>query len=147
MSSPNETSLARRTVLAGGALGLFVATAAHAQIDPLPAWNEGPAKQAILSFVKETTDAASPKFVPSAERIATFDQDGTLWVEKPIYTQVLYCLDRVPVVVKEKPELANVEPFKTVLSGDREAIAKLTMEDLLKIVAATITGMSVEDYT
>ena len=90
---------------------------------------------------------SSPRFVPQEERIATFDQDGTLWVEHPIYTQVLYCLDRVPAVVKEKPELANVEPFKTVLSGDREAIAKLTMEDLLRIVAATITGMSVEDYT
>jgi len=90
---------------------------------------------------------SSPRFVPQEERIATFDQDGTLWVEHPMYTQVVYCLDRVSVVAKEKPELANIEPFKTVLSGDREAIAKLTMEDLLKIVAATITGMSVEDYT
>jgi len=90
---------------------------------------------------------SSPRFVPQEERIATFDQDGTLWVEHPMYTQVVYCLDRVSVVAKEKPELANVESFKTVLSGDREAIAKLTVEDLLKIVAATITGMSAEDYT
>ena len=64
--------------------------------------------------------------MPPAERIATFDQDGTLWVEHPMYTQVMYCLDRVPAVVKAKPELANVEPFKTVMSGDRAAIAKLT---------------------
>ena len=82
--------------------------------------------------------------MPPEERIATFDQDGTLWVEHPMYTQVMYCLERVPAVVKAKPELANVEPFKTVLSGNREAIAKLTMKDLEKILAATLTGMSVE---
>ncbi len=64
--------------------------------------------------------------MPEAQRIATFDQDGTLWVEKPMYAQILYCLDRVPAVVKAKPELANVEPFKTVMSGDREAIARLS---------------------
>ena len=62
--------------------------------DPLPSWNDGPAKQAIVDFVKATTDSASPKFVPPEERIATFDQDGTLWVEHPMYTQVIYCLDR-----------------------------------------------------
>ena len=84
--------------------------------------------------------------MPPAERIATFDQDGTLWVEHPIYTQVVYCFDRVPAVVKEKPELANEEPFKTVLSGDREAIAKLSMDDLLKIVGATLTGMDVDTF-
>ena len=77
---------------------------------------------------------SSPNFVPPEERIATFDQDGTLWVEHPMYSQVLYCLDRVPDVVKAKPELANVEPFKTVLSGDREAIAKLSTHDLEKIL-------------
>jgi phosphoglycolate phosphatase-like HAD superfamily hydrolase len=86
------------------------------------------------------------KFVPPEERIATFDQDGTLWVEHPMYTQVVYCLDRVPAVVKEKPELAKVEPFKTVLSGSRAAIAKLPMDDLFKILAATLTGMSVEEF-
>src|SRR5262245_36887946 len=119
---------------------------AWAQTDPLPSWNEGPAKQAIVAFVKETTDAANPRFVPPADRIATFDQDGTLWVEKPIYSQVVYCLDRVPVVVKEKPELANVEPFRTVMSGNREAIGHLTEEDLIKIAMATLTGMPVDDF-
>ena len=68
--------------------------------------------------------------MPPAERIATFDQDGTLWVEHPMYTQVMYCLDRVPAVVKAKPELAKVEPFKTVMSGNREAIAKLPMKQI-----------------
>ena len=112
----------------------------------MPSWNEGPTKQAILDFVKATTDQASPKFVPAEERVATFDQDGTLWVSHPMYTQVMFCLDRVPAVVKAKPELAKVEPFKTVLSGNREAMAKLSMKDLEKILAATLTGMSVDEF-
>jgi phosphoglycolate phosphatase-like HAD superfamily hydrolase len=84
--------------------------------------------------------------VPPAERIATFDQDGTLWVSHPMYSQVMYCLDRVSAVVKAKPKLAKVEPFKTVLSGNREAMAKFTMKDLEKILAATLTGMSVDEF-
>jgi phosphoserine phosphatase len=84
--------------------------------------------------------------VPPEARIATFDQDGTLWVEHPMYSQVMYCLERVPAVVKAKPELAKVEPFKTVLSGNREAMAKLSMKDLEKILAATLTGMSVDEF-
>lgn len=99
-----------------------------------------------VNFVKATTDKSSPDFVPLEARIATFDQDGTLWVEHPMYGQVVYSLDRVPAVVKAKPELANVEPFKTVLSGDREAMAKLTTHDLEKILAATLTGMTVDTF-
>ena len=125
---------------------LLVVGHAQAQTDPLPSWSDGPAKKAIVEFVQVTTDKASPKFAPPEARIATFDQDGTLWVEQPMYTQVLYCLDRVPAVVTKKPELKNVEPFKTVMSGNREAIAKLSMPDLIKILAATLTGMSVEDF-
>jgi phosphoglycolate phosphatase-like HAD superfamily hydrolase len=135
-----------RAVLIAGVLTLFAATAARAQTDPLPSWNDGATKQAIVGFVKETTTTGGPRFVPPAERIATFDQDGTLWVEKPIYTQVTYCLDRVPLLVKEKPGLAEVEPFKTVMSGNREAIARLPMEDLEKIFVATSTGMSVDEF-
>jgi phosphoglycolate phosphatase-like HAD superfamily hydrolase len=112
----------------------------------LPSWNDGGAKQAIFDFVRATTDRSSPSYVPPEERIAVFDQDGTLWVEHPMYTQVVYCLERVPVVVAKKPELKNVEPFKTVLSGNREAMAKLSMHDLEKILAATLTGMSVEEF-
>ncbi len=114
--------------------------------DPLPSWNEGPAKKAIVDFVKVTTDKASPKFVPPEARVATFDQDGTLWVSHPVYSQLMYCFDRVPALVKAKPELANVEPFKTVMSGDREAMAKLTMPDVEKIAVATLTGMSTDDF-
>jgi hypothetical protein len=114
--------------------------------DPLPSWNEGPTKQAIIEFVQATTDKSNPKFVPPEARLATFDQDGTTWVEQPMYTQVMYCLARVPVLAKEKPELKNVEPFKTVLSGNREAMAKLSMQDLEKILAATLTGMTVDEF-
>ncbi|RYD77804.1 MAG: haloacid dehalogenase-like hydrolase, partial [Verrucomicrobiaceae bacterium] len=130
-----------------GVLTLILAglTAGQAQ-DPLPSWNDGPAKQAIVDFVKATTESGGAKYVPPEERIATFDQDGTLWVEHPAYTQLMYCLDRVGTVVKEKPALATVEPFKTVLSGDHEAIAKLPMEDLEKIAIATLTGMTSEQF-
>ena len=118
--------------------------------DPLPSWTDGPAKQAILEFVKATTSQGSPQFVPQEARIATFDQDGTLWVEHPMYTQVMYCLERVPDLVKAKPELAEVAPFSTVLEllhGDRAAMEKLTMDDLMKILAATLTGMSVDEFS
>ena len=114
--------------------------------DPLPSWNDGAAKTAIVEFVQATTAQGSPKFVAPAERIATFDQDGTLWVEQPMYAQMLYAFDRVPAIVKAKAELANVEPFKTVLSGNRAAIAKLSMGDLFKVLAATLTGMSTDEY-
>jgi phosphoserine phosphatase len=132
-------------IWAFAALPLGTAAQAQAQ-DPLPSWNDGPGKQAILDFVQATTDQASPKFVPPEARIATFDQDGTLWVEHPMYTQVVYCLERVPAVVAKRPELKNVEPFKTVLSGNRQAMAKLSMQDLEKILAATLTGMTVDEF-
>jgi phosphoglycolate phosphatase-like HAD superfamily hydrolase len=112
----------------------------------LPSWNDGPAKQAILDFVRATSDRLSPSYVVLKERIAVFDQDGTLWVEHPMYTQVVYCLDRVPDVMAKNPELKNREPFKTVLSGNREAIARLPLRDLEKILAATLSGMTVEEF-
>ena len=113
----------------------------------LPSSNDGAAKQAIVDFVRATSDRSSPNYAVPEERIAVFDQDGTLWVEHPMYTQVVYCLDRVPDVVAKKPELKNREPFKTVLSGNREAIARLPMQDLYKILAATMSGMTVEEFT
>jgi phosphoserine phosphatase len=115
----------------------------------LPSWNDGPAKQAIFEFVKQTTTRGSPQFVPPEARIATFDQDGTLWVEHPIYSQVMYCLERVPDLLKAKPELKNTPPFNTVLEllhGDRAAMEKLNQKDFEVIAAATLTGMSVEDF-
>jgi hypothetical protein len=149
-SESSQANLGRRSMLvAATAVAAALSsteTKAQTPTAALASWNDGPAKQAIVDFVKATTDQASTKFVPPAERIATFDQDGTTWVEYPIYSQLVYCLDRVPAVVKAKPELATVEPFKTVLSGDRAAMAKFTMPDLEKIVVATLTGMSVDDF-
>jgi phosphoglycolate phosphatase-like HAD superfamily hydrolase len=127
-------------------VSLLASTGARAQGPWLSSWNEGPAKQAIVKFVQATTDASSAQFVPPAQRIATFDQDGTLWVEHPVYSQVVYCLDRVPALVKQQPQLAGIEPFKTVLSGDRQAMARLSTDDLLKIIGVTLTGMSVEQF-
>src|SRR4029079_11817856 len=137
-----------RLVTLYAAAALLIATAGRvaAQTDPLPSWNNGPVKKAIVDFVQATTTQGSPTLLPPAERIATFDQDGTLWVEHPMYTQVLYCLDRVPALVKERPELKDVEPFKTVLSGNKDAIAKLPLKDLEKILVATMTGMSVDEF-
>jgi len=112
----------------------------------LASWNDGPAKQAIIDFVRATTDPSTPKFVPPQERIAAFDQDGTLWVEHPMYTFMTYCFERVPILVKAKPRLKDVEPFKTVLSGNREEMAKLTTPELEKILAAALTGMTVEEF-
>jgi phosphoglycolate phosphatase-like HAD superfamily hydrolase len=140
----------RQNLLAIALVGVvaFTSTSTHAQ-DPLASWNDGPAKQAIVEFVKATTNQGGPQFVPPEARVATFDQDGTLWVEHPMYTQVTYCLERVPSLVKAKAELAKVAPFSTVLEvlhGDRAAMEKLTMDDLMKILAATLTGMSVDDF-
>ena len=128
------------------ASSILLGSQVQAQTDPLPSWNDGPAKKAIIDFVQATTTQGGPKFVPPPDRVATFDQDGTLWVEHPMYSQVMYCLERVPALVKAKPELAKIEPFKTVMSGNREAIAKLPLKDLEKILAATLTGVSVEEF-
>ena len=147
--SVNRRNLASSLALLPALTGTLLSSSARAQVtqgDPLASWNDGPAKQAIIDFVRVTTDRSSPKFVPPEQRIATSDQDGTLWVEYPMYTQVLYCLERVPAVVAQKPELKNVEPFKTVLSGDQEAIAKLSVHDLEPIIFATLFGMSVTEY-
>ncbi|HVS37133.1 MAG TPA: HAD family hydrolase [Gemmataceae bacterium] len=141
--------IALGAMLAAVAAAPFVVrgSAPEPAADPLPSWNDGPAKKALLDFVRTTTDKASPQYVAPEQRIATFDQDGTLWVEHPMYTQVVYCLERVPAVVKEKPELKDVEPFKTVLSGDQEAIAKLSMKDLEQILAATLTGVTTDEFS
>ncbi|MDI9847534.1 HAD family hydrolase [Rhodoblastus sp. 17X3] len=145
--------MSRRSLLAAWAVlpalsGLLRPASAQAgdATNPLPSWNDGPAKKAILDFIRVTTDPASKDFVPPEERIATFDQDGTLWVEQPIYAQVIFCLDRVPAVVKAKPELAGIEPFKTVLTGDFEKIGKLSPHDFEKIAMATLTGMDVDTF-
>jgi phosphoglycolate phosphatase-like HAD superfamily hydrolase len=149
-SGINRRVVLSTLVLLPALCGLLLPASAPAQLVTssalLPSWNDGSAKQAIFDFVRATIDRSSPNHVLPEDRIAVFDQDGTLWVEHPMYTQVVYCLERVPAVVAKRPELKNVEPFKTVLSGNREAMAKLSLRDLEKILAATLTGMSVEEF-
>src|SRR5207248_11773182 len=121
INKPKETMKPIHKIITLLAIAFAGLTTAYAE-DPLPSWNDGPAKQAIVDFVKATTETGGANFVALEERIATFDQDGTLWVEHPMYSQVMYCFHRVGALMKEKPELKDVEPFKTVISGDREAI-------------------------
>jgi phosphoglycolate phosphatase-like HAD superfamily hydrolase len=145
-SMVNRRTLLSTLPLVAYAPALLATAQAQEAANGLASWNDGPAKQAILDFVRATTDQASSKFVPASERIAVFDQDGTLWVEHPMYTFMTYCFERVPIVVKAKPALKEVEPFKTVLSGNRGEIAKLTTPDLEKILAAALTGMTLEEF-
>lgn len=136
----------RRAARLAAAMAMLLLAGPAPADDALPSWNEGRAKAAIVEFVRVTTTPGSPSFVPVAERIATFDQDGTLWVEHPFYAQLAFCLARVPLLVKARPELAKVEPFRTVMSGDRAALGKLSVKDLETIAVATLTGMSVETF-
>lgn len=145
-----KSGVARRSLLVGGATAVVVASVAEyaggAQIqtptDPLASWNDGPAKQAVLDFVRATTDRASKDFVAPEDRIAAFDQDGTLWVEHPLYTQAMFALGRVHALAQQHPAWKTDEPFRSVLSGNPEALAKLTETDWMVIVAATHAGMS-----
>ena len=114
--------------------------------DVLPSWNDGTAKQAILAFVKQTTTPGGPKFIEPANRIAAFDQDGTTWVEQPAYTQVMFAFDQLAAMAAKDQQLKETEPFKTVLSGDSAAIAKLEVPELLKVVTLTHSGMTVEAF-
>ena len=141
------TSSARRAAIIVAAFQFtFVGAPVAAQTAPLPSWNDGPAKQAILDFVRATTDRSSSQFVKPDERIATFDNDGTLWCEQPMYFQLLFALDRVKVMSPQHPEWKTTEPFKSVLERDEAAIEKFTEQDFEKIVAVTHSGMTVEAF-
>jgi phosphoglycolate phosphatase-like HAD superfamily hydrolase len=117
-----------------------------AQSVVLPSWNEGPTKQAILEFVRAASDPSSPQYVAPENRIATFDQDGTLWVEHPLYTQGVFALDRVKLLAPEHPEWKKEEPYKSIIEGNTEAIAKFGEEDWAQIIAVTHSGMSIEAF-
>jgi phosphoglycolate phosphatase-like HAD superfamily hydrolase len=125
---------------------LLAFSLAYAQSDPLPSWNDGPARQAIVELVRATTQPGSPKFVAPEARIATFDNDGTLWVEQPIYTQATFAFDRVAALAPRHPEWKDQQPFKAILSRDRAAMAKFGLQDLEKVLAVTHTGMSVDAF-
>jgi phosphoserine phosphatase len=128
------------------ALGLAFMTRALAGTDPLPSWNDGSARQAILEFVRKTTDPSSPTFVPPAERIATFDNDGTLWTEHPMYTQLAFALDRIKALAPEHPEWKDKQPFKAVLDNDMKALAAAGEKGLVELVMTSHAGMSTADF-
>jgi len=118
-----------------------------AQADGLPSWNDGAVKRAILEFIARTTTQGGPDWVPVPERIACFDNDGTLWTEQPIYFQIAFAFDRVKAMVSRHPEWRTREPFKSVLADDRTALAALGEKGFIDIVAATHAGMTTEEFT
>jgi phosphoglycolate phosphatase-like HAD superfamily hydrolase len=114
--------------------------------DPLPSWNDGASKQAIIDFVDRVTREGGPDFVPLAERIATFDNDGTLWAEQPIYFQVTFALDEVRRLAPQWPEWKDKEPFRSVIAGDLRALLTAGEKDLLAIMAVTHTGITTAEF-
>jgi phosphoglycolate phosphatase-like HAD superfamily hydrolase len=122
------------------------AAAACAQDASLPSWNEGPAKQAIVDFVRKATDRNGPDFVEPGERIAAFDNDGTLWVEQPLYTQVVFAADRVRELAPAHPEWKTKEPFQSLLVRGDAALADFSIQDFAKVVAETHAGMTVDAF-
>ncbi len=114
--------------------------------DPLPSWNEGKTKAAILNFVANTTNQSHPDYVEPEERIATFDNDGTLWCEYPDYVQSLFMFDRVQDMAPDHPEWNDTEPFRSIISGERRASANFSINESLQIYVATSTNMTSEEY-
>jgi phosphoserine phosphatase len=114
--------------------------------ESLPSWNDGAAREAILEFVRAAIDESSASFVPAAERIATFDQDGTLWVEQPTYTQSFFALDRVKALAADHPAWNSQQPFAAILSGNEKAIASFSEQDWEEIIGVTHAGMTVDAY-
>lgn len=125
-------------------VSLCFSSLVFAEADVLPSWNDGSTKTRIIDFVERTTEEGGADFVEPADRIATFDEDGTLWVEQPLYTQVAFVFDRIGVMAEENPELKNVEPFKTVLSGDAKKIGQLSPSEIQKVLTTAMTGMDLD---
>jgi phosphoglycolate phosphatase-like HAD superfamily hydrolase len=124
-----------------------LALALNAQaVDLLPSWNEGPAKQAIIKFVQATTDKTSPQFVPPEERIATFDNDGTLWAEQPVYFQLLFAVDRVKALAPQHPEWKDQEPFASLLKGDVQGALARGEREVMGIMMATHAGYTTDEF-
>jgi phosphoglycolate phosphatase-like HAD superfamily hydrolase len=120
---------------------------AYAQSDPLPSWNDGAVKQSITDFVSRATTQGDADFVPVEQRIATFDNDGTLWTEQPFYFQLAFAFDRIKAMAPEHPEWKTTQPFKALLDKDMKALAASGEKGLLQIMAATHTGMTTEEFS
>jgi phosphoglycolate phosphatase-like HAD superfamily hydrolase len=142
------TSIRNLFVTTFTALFLFAATGTEAQgpAAPLPSWSDGTAKQSILSFVSAVTDKDGKDFVAPPQRIAVFDNDGTLWAEQPIYFEIAFMLDRIKALAPEHPEWKTEQPFKAVLDGDRAMLAALPRQDLEKLFVVSHTGMTEDQF-
>ncbi len=125
---------------------LLTAFSAAAQTDPLPSWHDTDTKKAIVAFVEKVTQQGSPDFVPPAERIATFDNDGTLWPSHPMYTQLAFALDRIKALAPQHPEWKTQQPFKAVLDNDLEALAASGEKGMVELVMASHAGMSTAEF-
>ena len=133
-------------ILAGCSAPEPVAEEPQPAADQLSSWNDGPAKQRIVEFVNRVTDPVSPDFVPEPERVAVFDNDGTLWAERPIYFQLLFAIDRVKELAPEHPEWKTTQPFQAVLEGDMKALAASGEHGILELVMATHAGMTTTEF-
>jgi phosphoglycolate phosphatase-like HAD superfamily hydrolase len=146
MNNPPLSTLRHLVLGAGLGLAVCIGSAASAAEDPLPSWNDGSTKKAILEFVAAVTDENGKDYVEPAERIATFDNDGTLWVESPMYTQALFAFERVKELAPQHPEWKTTQPFKALLEGDMKTVGASGMEGLMKIVMATHSGMTAAEF-
>ncbi|HEY7099204.1 MAG TPA: HAD family hydrolase [Terriglobales bacterium] len=141
--------MSRRSVVSAILLTACVwltSVAAAAQADALASWNDGATKKAIVDFVARVTKEGGPDFVPVSERIATFDNDGTLWVEQPMYVQLAFVLDRIKQLAPEHPDWKTSQPFNGVLDGDMKAVAATGEKGLMQLIAATHSGMTVSQF-
>jgi len=134
------------TVITLGFLLVFGSLATAQTVDSLPSWNDGKTKQSIIEFVAKVTEKGSPDFVPPAERIAVFDNDGTLWAEQPMYFQLLFALDRVKVLAPQHPEWTDKEPFASLLKGDVKGALAGGEHAILEIIMATHAGNTTEQF-
>ena len=132
--------------LAGLCLAITLLPAMARAADWLPSWNDGDSKASIVDFVQSVTDPTSKQYVPPSERIAVFDNDGTLWTEQPVYFQLAFILDRVKALAPQHPEWRTQEPFKSVLAGDMAGVAAAGEHGLLEMMAATHAGMTADEF-
>ncbi|TRZ45032.1 HAD family hydrolase [Robertkochia solimangrovi] len=121
-------------------------TQGQEMVDPLPSWNEGAAKSAIIDFVTKTTTNGSSDFVPEKDRIACFDNDGTLWTEQPLYFQFIFAIDRIKAMAPDHPEWKSEQPFKAIMEGDMETVLAGGMKSVLSILGTTHAGMTTDEF-
>lgn len=146
MSAYREFFKLMRSATLGVAAALLLGSPAQSETDPLPSWNDTAPKAAIVEFIQKVSRDGSPDFVPVPERIAVFDNDGTLWTEHPMYVQLAFALDRVKEEAPNHPEWATTQPFRAVLEGDTNTLVAFGDKGLMEIIVATHTGMTAEEF-